>query len=79
MGPWTSSIGTCTPSSSPPTTSGGQAYPWRVPCPFQQKDGFITLDQLRTIDRERIRRKLGRLAPAALGATLVLLRELLAP
>jgi len=60
-------------------TTGGQAYPWRVPCRFQRKDGFVTLDQLRTIDRERVGRKLGRLAPAALGATLTLLQELFAP
>ena len=62
-----------------PMTTGGQAYPWRVACRFQQKDGFITLDQLRTIDRERVTRKLGRLAPQALGATLALLQELFAP
>ena len=62
-----------------PMTTGGQAYPWRVACRFQQNDGFITLDQLRTIDRERVGRKLGRLAPAALGATLTLLQELFAP
>lgn len=62
-----------------PMTTGGQAYPWRVACRFQQKDGFITLDQLRTIDRERVTRKLGRLAPLALGATLALLQELFAP
>ena len=62
-----------------PMTTGGQAYPWRVACRFQQKDGYITLDQLRTIDRERVSRKLGRLAPPALGATLALLQELFAP
>ena len=62
-----------------PMTTGGQGYPWRVACRFQQKDGFITLDQLRTIDRERVSRKLGRLAPPALGATLALLQELFAP
>ncbi|MEO6446899.1 MAG: type II toxin-antitoxin system PemK/MazF family toxin [Gemmatimonadaceae bacterium] len=61
-----------------PMTTGGQAYPWRVPCRFQQTDGFIALDQLRTVDRERIARKLGRLAPGALGATLELLQELFA-
>jgi len=61
-----------------PMTTGGQAYPWRVACRFQQTDGFIALDQLRTVDRERVARKLGRLAPAALGATLALLQELFA-
>lgn len=61
-----------------PMTTGGQAYPWRVACRFQQTDGFIALDQLRTVDRERVNRKLGRLAPAALAATLALLQELFA-
>ena len=61
-----------------PMTTGGQAYPWRVPCRFQATDGFIALDQLRTVDRERIARKLGRLAPVALTATLGLLQEFFA-
>lgn len=59
-----------------PMTTGGPAYPWRVACRFQQRDGFIALDQLRTIDRERVSRKLGRLGAAALGSTLALLQEL---
>lgn len=62
-----------------PMTTGGQAYPWRVACRFQQRDGYIALDQIRTVDRERLSRKLGRLAPAALGATLALVHELFAP
>ncbi len=59
-------------------TTGGQSYPWRVPCRFQQKDGAITLDQLRTIDRERVERKLGRLTPATMATTLTLLQEFFA-
>jgi mRNA interferase MazF len=62
-----------------PMTTGGQAYPWRVACRFQQRDGFIALDQLRTVDRERLGRRLGRLAPAALATTLALLQEYFAP
>ena len=62
-----------------PMTTGGHAYPWRVACRFQQTDGFIALDQLRTVDRDRVHRKLGRLAPAVLVATLALLQELFTP
>ncbi len=62
-----------------PMTTGGRAYPWRVPCRFQQRDGHIALDQLRTIDRERVSRRLGRLVPSAVAATLALLQELFAP
>lgn len=61
-----------------PMTTGGHAYPWRVPCRFQQRDGHIALDQLRTIDRERVTRRLGRLVPSVVSATLTLLHELFA-
>jgi mRNA interferase MazF len=37
-----------------PMTTGGGAYPWRVPCRFQRRSGFVTLDQLRTVDAERL-------------------------
>lgn len=62
-----------------PVTTGGAAYPWRVSCRFHQRDGFIAVDQLRTVDRERVARKLGRLTPGALSATLALLQEFFAP
>lgn len=61
-----------------PMTTGGHAWPWRVACRFQQRDGFIALDQLRTVDRDRLSRKLGRLSPTALASTLALLQELFA-
>ncbi len=59
-----------------PMTTGGQEYPWRVPCRFQQRAGFVALDQLRTIDRERLVRRLGRLPPTALEAVLEGLQEM---
>jgi mRNA interferase MazF len=43
-----------------PMTTGGQAYPWRVPCRFQRRSGFVALDQLRTVDTERLIKRLGR-------------------
>jgi mRNA interferase MazF len=46
-----------------PMTAGGRAYPWRVPCRFQRRSGFVALDQLRTVDAERLLRRLGRLTP----------------
>jgi mRNA interferase MazF len=42
-----------------PMTTGGQPYPWRVECEFQGQTGRIALDQLRTVDRERLVRLLG--------------------
>ena len=61
-----------------PMTTGGHAYPWRIACRFQQRAGFVALDQLRTVDRERLVKRLGRLSPAAVAAVLEGLREMFA-
>jgi mRNA interferase MazF len=42
-----------------PMTSKGRAYPTRVPCHFQGKDGQIVPDQIRTVDKERLVKHLG--------------------
>ena len=42
-----------------PMTSVQKEYPTRVSCTFQKKKGHIVLDQLRTIDKERLIKKLG--------------------
>jgi mRNA interferase MazF len=42
-----------------PMTSARKEYPTRVPCTFQKKKGQIVLDQLRTIDKARLIKKLG--------------------
>ena len=42
-----------------PMTSTQKEYPTRVSCTFQKKKGQIVLDQLRTIDKARLIRKLG--------------------
>ena len=62
-----------------PMTTGGHAYPWRVSCRFQGRNGFVAVDQLRTVDVERLARRLGRLAPNALAAVLSVLGEMFAP
>ena len=59
-----------------PMTTGGQAYPWRIACRFQQRSGFVALDQLRTVDRERLVKRLGRLAPSTVGTILEGLQEM---
>lgn len=61
-----------------PMTTGGHAYPWRAPCRFQNRAGFVALDQLRTVDRERLVRRLGRLAPVTLASVLAILQEMFA-
>jgi len=61
-----------------PMTTGGHRYPFRISCRFQKRDGFVVLDQLRTVDRARLARPLGRLAPATVSKALGVLREMFA-
>ena len=61
-----------------PMTTGGQAYPWRVPCRFQNRSGFVVLDQLRTVDGERLLKRLGRLSSGATTEVLDALQEMFA-
>src|SRR3982751_585269 len=43
-----------------PMTTKGASYPTRVVCRFQGKQGQIVLDQIRTVDKTRLVRRLGR-------------------
>lgn len=46
-----------------PMTTAGKDYPTRVSCTFQKKKGQIVLDQIRTIDKTRLVKKLGTIDP----------------
>ncbi len=61
-----------------PMTRGGHSYPFRIPCRFQRKNGFVVLDQLRTVDRDRMVRRLGRVSSATLQTILDSLQEMFA-
>ena len=61
-----------------PMTTKGRSYPTRIPCKFQGKDGQIVLDQIRTVDKTRLVRKLGQINEATQKAVLMLLAELFA-
>ena len=62
-----------------PMTTGGHAYPWRIRCRFQGRSGLVAVDQVRTVDTERLVRRLGQLAPGTLGSVLAVLGEMFAP
>lgn len=47
-------------------------------CGFRRRAGHIVLDQLRTVDTERLVRRLGDLSPEATRAALSVLREMFA-
>jgi mRNA interferase MazF len=61
-----------------PLTMGGHSYPFRIPCRFQRKSGFVVLDQLRTVDRNRLVRKLGSLSPKTIASVLGTLQDMFA-
>lgn len=62
-----------------PMTTGGRAYPFRVPCRFADRSGHVALDQVRTIDRERLVRRLGALPDGTLQLVLDVLQQMFAP
>lgn len=62
-----------------PMTTRGAAYPTRVACKFKGKSGQIVLDQLRTVDKTRLVKKLGRLSEAEQMRVLAVLQEMFAP
>lgn len=62
-----------------PMTTRGPSYPTRVPCTFQGKRGQVILDQVRTVDKSRLIRKLGVISPAVQSKVLNTLQELFAP
>lgn len=62
-----------------PMTTRGRDYPTRVPCRFAGKDGQVVLDQIRTVDQDRLIKRLGSLEPKTRRAVLNTLAELFAP
>ena len=61
-----------------PMTSKGFPAPFRVPVTHAGTKGLIVLDQLRTVDKLRLTKKLGALSPKTLGAVLAALQEIFA-
>ena len=62
-----------------PMTTGGHAYPFRVACRFGGRTGHVVLDQIRTVDRKRLVRRLGRLSSNTLTQALVALQNMFSP
>ena len=59
-----------------PMTTKGKRYPTRVPCRFQGKVGQIVLDQIRTADRIRLVKRLGKLDMTTAATVLEVLAEM---
>jgi mRNA interferase MazF len=61
-----------------PMTTKGHAYPTRVACRFQGRHGQIVLDQIRTVDKARLVKKLGKIDKQTQGEVLSVLSEMFA-
>ncbi|MCU0545617.1 MAG: type II toxin-antitoxin system PemK/MazF family toxin [Oscillatoriaceae cyanobacterium Prado104] len=61
-----------------PMTTKGQAYPSRIACNFQGKDGQIILDQIRTVDKNRLVQYLGKISTDEQKAVLDILAQMFA-
>ncbi len=62
-----------------PMTTKGRNYPTRIFCTFQGKEGQIVLDQIRTVDKTRLIKKLGTLDLRIQSKVLNILEEMFAP
>lgn len=59
-----------------PMTTAGHPSPFRLSCRFAGKQGRVVLDQLRTVDRDRLKKRLGTITPATLAGALAILGEM---
>jgi len=62
-----------------PLTTGSHAYLFRVACRFAGKDGHVVLDQVRTVDHQRLVKRLGALTGATQPRILGVLQAMFAP
>jgi mRNA interferase MazF len=62
-----------------PMTTGSRAARFRIPLAFDGKQGYVLLDQIRKLDKARLVKRLGKVTPKTLRATLDGLQELFAP
>jgi len=61
-----------------PMTTKGRVYPSRIPLTFRRKKGQLVLDQVRTVDKTRLVRRLGKLDANTAAKTLAVLQEMFA-
>ncbi|GAB4461011.1 MAG: type II toxin-antitoxin system PemK/MazF family toxin [Anaerolineae bacterium] len=61
-----------------PMTTKGRSYPTRVLCKFDGKEGQIVLDQLRTVDKIRLVKRLGEVEQETRKEVLQVLAEMFA-
>ncbi len=61
-----------------PMTTAGRLAPYRPPITFAGKRGLVVLDQIRTLDKSRLVKRLGKATPSTIASVLGALREVFA-
>jgi mRNA interferase MazF len=61
-----------------PMTTSSRPAPYRIPLRFSGKNGLVLLDQIRTIDKRRLAKRVGVVSSATLQSTLVALHQIFA-
>ena len=59
-----------------PMTTKGRNYPTRINCAFQGVEGQIVLDQIRTVDKDRLIKKLGQISQTSGNRIIDILTEM---
>jgi len=59
-----------------PMTTKGRRYPSRIACKFHGRNGYVVLDQIRTVDKDRLVKKLGAINKKTQAEVLRVLQEM---
>lgn len=60
-----------------PLTSKSHNYPTRIALKFQRKNGWVVLDQIRTVDKLRLIKRLGQIDEKSISDIKTVLKEML--
>jgi mRNA interferase MazF len=60
-----------------PMTTKSQPYPSRVPVVFEKKNGWVVLDQIRTVDKRRLIKRIGKISKKEIEVVKNVLQEML--
>jgi mRNA interferase MazF len=60
-----------------PMTTKSHDYPTRIKVDFQNKSGWIVLDQIRTVDKERLTKRLGAIDKRVVQRVKSVIKEML--
>ena len=60
-----------------PMTTKSHEYPTRIPVRFDKKSGLIVLDQIRTVDKARLVKRLGRISDKEISSVKEVIKQML--